>query len=231
LVQPFADPEIGAVSGNAKVANRSGLIPRWQHIEYVVGFNIDRRVYDMWRCIPTVPGAVGAFRRRALLDVGGVSADTLAEDTDLTMAVIRAGWRIVFEEKARAWTEAPTTLAELWRQRYRWSGGTMQSMWLLAPLIDVFLVYGLLFRDPVPTLAAWAGVTVLQLVAGVFAFRLERERLRPLWLLPLQQIVYRQLMYAVLLQSAVTAFAGVRLRWQKLRHRGDFASAPVVTTH
>jgi hypothetical protein len=76
--------------------------------------------------------------------------------------------------------------------------------------------------------AAWVGVTALQLVAGVFAFRLERERLRPLWLLPLQQVVYRQLMYAVLLQSAVTAFAGVRLRWQKLAHRGDFTAAPVT---
>jgi cellulose synthase/poly-beta-1,6-N-acetylglucosamine synthase-like glycosyltransferase len=259
LVQPFAAPEVGAVSGNAKVANRTGLIPRWQHLEYVIGFNIDRRVYDVWRCIPTVPGAVGAFRRRALLDVDGVSADTLAEDTDLTMAAIRAGWRIVFEETARGWTEAPTTLPELWRQRYRWSYGTLQSMWkhraavlargpagrfgrvgllnmalfqivlpLLAPLIDLFLVYGLLFRDPAPTLAAWLGVTALQLAAGVFAFRLERERLRPLWLLPLQQIVYRQLMYAVLLQSAVTAFAGVRLRWQKLAHRGDFTAAPVT---
>jgi hypothetical protein len=88
------------------------------------------------------------------------------------------------------------------------------------------LVYGLLFRDPVPTIATWGGVTALQLVAGVFAFWLERERLRPLWLLPLQQIVYRQLMYAVLIQSAVTAFAGVRLRWQKLQHRGDFTAAP-----
>jgi cellulose synthase/poly-beta-1,6-N-acetylglucosamine synthase-like glycosyltransferase len=259
LVQPFADPEVGAVSGNAKVANRTGLIPRWQHIEYVVGFNIDRRVYDLWRCIPTVPGAVGAFRRQALLDVGGVSADTLAEDTDLTMAVIRAGWRVVFDEKARGWTEAPTTLAELWRQRYRWSYGTLQAMWkhrrtvlargpagrfgrvgllnmalfqiilpLLAPLIDLFLVYGLLFRDPAPTITAWVGVTALQLVAGVFAFRLERESLRPLWLLPLQQVAYRQLMYAVLLQSAVTAFAGVRLRWQKISHRGDFTAAPAT---
>ncbi len=62
--QPFADPSVGAVAGNAKVANRRGLIGRWQHIEYVIGFNLDRRVYDVWRCMPTVPGAVGAFRRR-----------------------------------------------------------------------------------------------------------------------------------------------------------------------
>nr|BFF04562.1 hypothetical protein GCM10020241_62370 [Streptoalloteichus tenebrarius] len=87
LAQPFADPAVGAVSGNAKVANQRRLIGRWQCIEYVMGFNIDRRVYDTLGCMPTVPGAVGAFRREALEQVGGVSDDTLAEDTDLTIAV------------------------------------------------------------------------------------------------------------------------------------------------
>jgi cellulose synthase/poly-beta-1,6-N-acetylglucosamine synthase-like glycosyltransferase/peptidoglycan/xylan/chitin deacetylase (PgdA/CDA1 family) len=258
LVQPFADPAVGAVAGNAKVANRSSLIARWQHIEYVIGFNIDRRVFDRWRCMPTVPGAVGAFRRQALRQVGGISDDTLAEDTDVTMALCRAGWRVVFEERARGWTEAPATLSQLWRQRYRWSYGTMQSMWkhrravlaggpagrfgrlgllnlglfqvvlpLLAPLVDVFLVYGLLFLDPVQTVAAWATVLGVQLLGAVFAFRMERESLRPLWLLPLQQLVYRQLMYAVLVQAVLSALAGVRLRWQKLRRIGDFTGVPL----
>ena len=129
LVEPFADPTVGAVAGNAKVANRRGLLGRWQHIEYVMGFNVDRRVFDLGHCMPTIPGAVGAFRRAILLDVGGVSDDTLAEDTDLTMAICRRGWRVVYEEHARAWTEAPASLGQLWRQRYRWSYGTMQSMW------------------------------------------------------------------------------------------------------
>ncbi|WP_107248173.1 bifunctional polysaccharide deacetylase/glycosyltransferase family 2 protein [Carbonactinospora thermoautotrophica] len=251
LVQPFADPEVGAVAGNAKVANRRSLIGRWQHIEYVIGFNIDRRVYDILRCMPTVPGAVGAFRRQALLQVGGVSDDTLAEDTDLTMAICRAGWRVVYEETARAWTETPATLGQLWRQRYRWSYGTIQSMWkhrralfeggpsgrfgwfgllslalfqvllpLLAPLVDVFLVYGLLFLDPLKTFLAWLAVLLVQLLSGAYAFRLDREPLRTLWLMPLQQFVYRQLMYLVLIQSVVTALTGVRLRWQKLTRSG-----------
>ncbi|MDD7941969.1 bifunctional polysaccharide deacetylase/glycosyltransferase family 2 protein [Actinomycetospora lutea] len=257
LVQPFADPAVGAVAGNAKVAGQapgkiwSGLLARWQHIEYVMGFNVDRRVYDVLRCMPTVPGAIGAFRRRVLLAAGGVSDDTLAEDTDLTMAVCRSGWRVVYEDSARAWTEAPATLPQLWRQRYRWSYGTMQSMWkhrravlesgasgrlgraglahlavfqvllpLLAPLVDIFLVYGLLFLDPVTTLVAWSTVLGLQLAAGVIAFRLEREPLGVLWLLPLKQIVYRQLMYAVLIRSVVTAVGGIRLGWQKLRRVG-----------
>src|SRR5439155_1055793 len=93
LLEPFADPRVGAVSGNTKVGNRRGLLGRWQHIEYVMGFNLDRRMYDVLQCMPTVPGAIGAFRRRALAEAGGLSAATLAEDTDATIAVGRAGWR------------------------------------------------------------------------------------------------------------------------------------------
>ncbi|WP_394815984.1 bifunctional polysaccharide deacetylase/glycosyltransferase family 2 protein [Streptomyces gibsoniae] len=129
LVQPFADPEVGAVAGNAKVGNRRTLIGAWQHIEYVMGFNLDRRMYDLLRCMPTIPGAIGAFRRDAVLAVGGMSEDTLAEDTDITIALHRAGWRVVYQEHARAWTEAPGSLGQLWSQRYRWSYGTMQALW------------------------------------------------------------------------------------------------------
>jgi cellulose synthase/poly-beta-1,6-N-acetylglucosamine synthase-like glycosyltransferase/peptidoglycan/xylan/chitin deacetylase (PgdA/CDA1 family) len=129
LVQPFADPEVGAVAGNAKVGNRDTVIGAWQHIEYVMGFNLDRRMYDLLRCMPTIPGAIGAFRREAVLQVGGMSEDTLAEDTDITIAMHRAGWRVVYQEHAKAWTEAPGSLKQLWSQRYRWSYGTMQALW------------------------------------------------------------------------------------------------------
>ncbi|HEU5428381.1 MAG TPA: glycosyltransferase [Actinocrinis sp.] len=251
LVQPFSDPDIGAVSGNAKVGNRSGLLGRWQHIEYVVGFNLDRRFYDLAGCMPTVPGAIGAFRREALLDIGGVSDQTLAEDTDLTMALLRAGWRVVYEEKAIAWTEAPASLGQLWRQRYRWSYGTMQAMWkhrrsvvqsggsgrlgrraipylllfqillpLLAPLVDVFACYGLIFADAARMTAVWLGFLAVQLMASWYAFALDRERRGVLWTLPLQQFVYRQLMYLVLIQSMVTALIGTRLRWQRMERLG-----------
>ena len=129
LVAPMANDDVGAVSGNTKVGNRRGLLGRWQHIEYVIGFNLDRRMFDVLRCMPTVPGAIGAFRRQALDGVGGVSDDTLAEDTDLTMAILRGGWRVVYAPAARAWTEAPASLGQLWRQRYRWCYGTLQAMW------------------------------------------------------------------------------------------------------
>ncbi|SDT66196.1 bifunctional polysaccharide deacetylase/glycosyltransferase family 2 protein [Actinoplanes derwentensis] len=255
LVQPFADSRIGAVAGNAKVANRKGLIALWQHIEYVVGFSIDRRAYDVMQCMATVPGAIGAFRREALRQVDGLSDDTLAEDTDLTIAIIRAGWRVVYEEQARAWTEAPTTVRQLWKQRYRWSYGTMQAMWkhrraltdkgasgrfgrrgllnlllfqtlmpLLSPLIDVFLVYGLFFLDPLQTALAWLAMLAVQMISTVYAFRLDSESLRPVWLVPLQQFVYRQLMYLVLIQSVLAAIGGIRLGWQKLNRAGGLSA-------
>src|SRR5204862_8207545 len=129
LVAPLRDPGVGAVSGNTKVGNRRGLLGRWQHIEYVMGFNLDRRLYDVLQCMPTVPGAIGAFRRQALAEIGEISDATLAEDTDATIALGRAGWRIVYVEEARAWTEAPSSLGALWRQRYRWCYGTLQSIW------------------------------------------------------------------------------------------------------
>ncbi|WP_338711759.1 bifunctional polysaccharide deacetylase/glycosyltransferase family 2 protein [Streptomyces virginiae] len=252
LVQPFAHRRVGAVSGNAKVVNRGGLLGRWQHIEYVVGFNLDRRLFDLAECMPTVPGAVGAFRREALLRVGGVSDATLAEDTDLTMALCRDGWRVVYEERAKAWTEAPASLGALWKQRYRWCYGTLQAMWkhrgalaqrgqagklgrrglvyllmfqvllpLLAPVVDVFAVYGLVFLDPWRIVGLWTAFLLLQVLMGAYAFRLDGERPGPLWSLPLQQFVHRQLMYLVVIQSVFTAVAGSRLRWQRMERYGS----------
>ncbi|MFL5930840.1 MAG: bifunctional polysaccharide deacetylase/glycosyltransferase family 2 protein [Gaiellaceae bacterium] len=251
LVQPFASPEVGGVSGNTKVGNRRRLLGRWQHIEYVMGFNLDRRLYDTLQCMPTVPGAIGAFRRQTLLDVGGVSSATLAEDTDLTLAVGRAGWRVVYVEDARAWTEAPSSLRALWRQRYRWSYGTLQAVWkhraamwsrgesrigrrglpylvlfqitlpLLAPLIDLFSLYGLLFLQVQEVLAFWIVFTTLQLGLGWYAFRLDGESPRVLWSMPLQQFVYRQLMYLVVIESILTAIRGTPLHWRPMSRSGE----------
>jgi cellulose synthase/poly-beta-1,6-N-acetylglucosamine synthase-like glycosyltransferase/peptidoglycan/xylan/chitin deacetylase (PgdA/CDA1 family) len=260
LVQPLADPAVGAVSGNTKVGNRSGLLGRWQHIEYVMGFNLDRRMYEVLQCTPTVPGAIGAFRRSVLVELGGVSSDTLAEDTDLTLSIGRRGHLVLYTEYARAWTEAPSTLGGLWRQRYRWSFGTMQAVWkhkgamvsrdpgdrriglralpymicfqiflpLAAPMIDLFALYGLIFNEALPVLAFWLGFNLLQLVIAIIAFRLDGESLRPLWALPLQQFVYRQLMYLVIIESTISALVGARASWKTTPRTGDVEPPPAV---
>jgi cellulose synthase/poly-beta-1,6-N-acetylglucosamine synthase-like glycosyltransferase len=258
LTAPFSNARVGAVSGNTKVGNRRGLLGRWQHIEYVIGFNLDRRMFDVLECMPTVPGAIGAFRRDALAAVGGVTDDTLAEDTDLTMAICRAGYRVVYAPEARAWTEAPATISALWRQRYRWCYGTLQAIWkhraavtergasgrfgrrglpylltfqvllpLLAPVVDIAALAQILAGQGARAGIAWLVFLAVQLAGAVYAFRLDGERLRTLWALPLQQLVYRQLMYLVVVQSAASALYGVRLRWHKLERTGQLEDAPV----
>lgn len=129
LVRWFTDDRIGAVAGNAKVGNRVNLVSRWQAIEYVTAQNIERRALTRFGAIMVVPGAVGAWRRQALEEVGGYPEDTLAEDQDLTIAIQRRSWRVAYEEDAVAWTEAPETFRALSKQRFRWSFGTLQCLW------------------------------------------------------------------------------------------------------
>src|SRR5262249_47244591 len=125
----FADETVGAVAGNAKVGNRVNMITRWQALEYIVAQNLERRALSALDTLTVVPGAVGAWRRKALLELGGFPADTLAEDQDLTIAIQTRGHRVAFDSGAIAWTEAPTTVKALAKQRFRWAYGTLQCLW------------------------------------------------------------------------------------------------------
>jgi cellulose synthase/poly-beta-1,6-N-acetylglucosamine synthase-like glycosyltransferase/spore germination protein YaaH/peptidoglycan/xylan/chitin deacetylase (PgdA/CDA1 family) len=129
LVRHFADPNVAAVAGNAKVANRHNLLTRWQALEYITSQNLDRRAFDVLNCITVVPGAVGAWRTSVVRECGGFSPDTVAEDTDLTLTIRRRGYRISYDDDAIAWTEAPERWSDLIRQRFRWTFGTFQSVW------------------------------------------------------------------------------------------------------
>jgi poly-beta-1,6 N-acetyl-D-glucosamine synthase len=129
LVRRFADPEVGAVAGNVKVGNRINPLTYWQAIEYITSQNLDRRAYAAINSVSVVPGAVGAWRREAIVEAGGYSTDTMAEDMDLTWRIRRNGWRIETDSEAIGYTEAPDTVKMLFRQRFRWAFGTLQSLW------------------------------------------------------------------------------------------------------
>src|SRR5205823_1766851 len=129
LVEPFSDETIGGVSGHAKVGNLRTFIARCQALEYTCGFNLDRRAYTRWNCMTVVPGAISAIRKSAIDDAGGLSLETLAEDTDLTLALHKQRQRIVYVPGAIAWTEAPASGRTLARQRSRWAYGTLQCVW------------------------------------------------------------------------------------------------------
>lgn len=126
---PKLGPQLGAVAGNAKVGNRVNLITKWQALEYITAQNLERRALTQLGAMTVVPGAIGAWRKAAIMAVGGYPPDTLAEDQDLTIAVQRAGWKVMHDQHAVAWTEAPQSLRQLARQRFRWAFGTIQCLW------------------------------------------------------------------------------------------------------
>jgi poly-beta-1,6 N-acetyl-D-glucosamine synthase len=171
LARHFEEPKIGAVAGNVKVGNRTNVITRWQAIEYITSQNIDRQGYSLLNAITVVPGAIGAWRKSALLDVGGYIPDTLAEDMDLTWRLREKGWRVDTENEAIGYTEAPDSISSFFKQRFRWSFGTLQCLWkhksalfhygwfgglalpslwlfqivfqIIAPLVDIQIIYTL----------------------------------------------------------------------------------------
>jgi poly-beta-1,6 N-acetyl-D-glucosamine synthase len=129
LVRAFCDPIVGAVAGNVKVGNRINTLTYWQAIEYVTSQNLDRRAYSVINSVTVVPGAVGAWRRAAVLQAGGYTTDTMAEDMDLTWRIRRIGWRVETDPAAVGHTEAPDSFKALFRQRFRWAFGTLQCLW------------------------------------------------------------------------------------------------------
>ena len=172
LVCHFADPKIGAVAGNAKVGNRVNLWTRWQALEYITSQNFERRALDLFDVVMVVPGAIGAWRTRAVKEGGGYHTNTVAEDADLTMNLLEQGYSVIYEDRALAFTEAPVDMDGLMRQRFRWSFGILQAVFkhrgaitkrramglfalpntiifqillpLVSPLIDVMFVAGIL---------------------------------------------------------------------------------------
>lgn len=170
LVPHFIDPKVGAIAGNAKVGNRVNLWTRWQALEYITSQNFERRALDVLGAVSVVPGAIGAWRVSAVREAGGYHTDTVAEDADLTMALLRLGYRVEYEDMALAYTEAPTNANGLMRQRFRWSFGILQAVYkhrsvfarkgalgwvalpnivifqillpLVSPLIDIMFVMG-----------------------------------------------------------------------------------------
>jgi cellulose synthase/poly-beta-1,6-N-acetylglucosamine synthase-like glycosyltransferase len=170
LVPHFINPKVGAIAGNAKVGNRVNLWTRWQALEYITSQNFERRALDVLGAVSVVPGAIGAWRVSAVREAGGYHIDTVAEDADLTMALLRRGYRVEYEDMALAYTEAPTTPNGLMRQRFRWSFGILQAVYkhsgvfarkgalgwvalpnivifqillpLVSPLIDIMFVVG-----------------------------------------------------------------------------------------
>lgn len=164
-VRHFSNPEIGAVAGNVKVLNRGKFLTDLQALEYVEGLNLARSAQSFLKLVNIIPGPIGIFRKIAIENAGYYDSDTFAEDADLTLRILAAGWKIYYEPKSISYTEAPATLQQLLKQRYRWTRGILQSIrkhkkLLVNPTINfgnTFILWMMLFEAliwPVMNLAA-----------------------------------------------------------------------------
>lgn len=265
LMQKFDSENVAAVAGNVKVGNEVNMITIWQSIEYITSQNFDRRAFDLLNCITVVPGAIGAFKKEAIISAGGFTTDTLAEDCDLTMRLLRKDYIVRNCTAAISYTEAPETFKQFLKQRFRWSFGVMQCFWkhrdtifnskyknfgmiampniliyqiilpILAPLADLILLFSLLAASfgivvaSIPHIILYYFIFTLVDIAGAaLAFAYEKESaVKLIWMLP-QRLVYRQLMYYILLKSFNKAIKGEMQAWGALKRTGTVKEVAVV---
>ena len=242
---------VGAVAGNVKVGNEVNMITRWQSIEYITSQNFDRKAFAYINAITVVPGAIGAFNKEALIAAGGFTTDTLAEDCDLTIRILKAGYRIENENDAIAMTEAPESVKQFLKQRFRWSFGVMQTFWkhrdalfntnyktlgwialpnillfqfiipVFSPFADVLMIAGL-FTDNAAIIGRYYLVFMLvDMAIALMAFTFEKEKFYKLAWLIPQRFGYRWLMYVVLFRSFRRAIKGELQSWGVLKRTGN----------
>jgi len=129
IVKGFeVNENVAAVAGNIKVRNRMNWITKCQALEYITGIQIVRRAFDVFGSITIVPGALGAFKKSFLPQVGAYGKDTIVEDFDQTIKLLKAGLVTQGSTKATAYTEAPNTLRDFAAQRKRWYRGNIQVL-------------------------------------------------------------------------------------------------------
>ncbi|MCW3087620.1 MAG: glycosyltransferase, partial [Sediminibacterium sp.] len=242
---------VGAVAGTVKVGNEVNVLTRWQSIEYIIGQNFDRKAFGYVNAITVVPGAIGAFHKGALVDAGGLTNDTLAEDCDLTIRMLKAGYVVANEARAVAYTEAPETVSQFMKQRFRWSFGVMQVFWkykellfntthralglialpdlllfkyiipLFTPVGDLMMLIGLLTGNAEKIGMYYLVFVLVDAATAAVAFGFAKEKPWKLIWLIPQRLIYRWLMMVVLLRSLRKALKGELQHWGVLKRTGN----------
>jgi cellulose synthase/poly-beta-1,6-N-acetylglucosamine synthase-like glycosyltransferase len=255
LMNNFLDDQgekpVGAVAGMVKVGNEVNLITRWQSIEYITGQNFDRRGFAYVDAITVIPGAIGAFKRKVLIEAGGFTTDTLAEDCDLTIRILKAGYRVANEPNAIAYTESPETVKQFMKQRFRWSFGVMQVFWKHRELLfntrfkalgliampDILLFkYIIPFFTPLADFLMFVGLAtgnagkigfyylifiIVDAIIATIAFSFGKENPWKLVWMIPQRLIYRWLMLVVLFRSLRKAIKGELQNWGVLKRTGN----------
>jgi cellulose synthase/poly-beta-1,6-N-acetylglucosamine synthase-like glycosyltransferase len=242
----FDDERVGAVAGNVRVGNTKKLLAKLQGLEYGVSLALDRSAQADLGVVSVVPGAAGAFSKRALIEVGGWPARTLVEDTDLTVLLHQAQWHIPYEAAAISYTEAPESSREVIKQRKRWAFGSIEVVslnsklmfsrkagklgllglpWLLvsqvvlpaaAPIVDIYLIWILLEGYWIPALGMLGLGIAGEAFSAAWALKKSNLPVAWLWLLPLARIWWRSLLLISAFSAVRRWLAGRNLKWAKI---------------
>ncbi|KMQ60189.1 glycosyl transferase family 2 [Chryseobacterium angstadtii] len=246
-----SEEKIAAVAGNVKVGNTVNWLTRWQSIEYTTSQNFDRLAYAHINAITVIPGAIGAFKKSVIAEAGGYSTDTLAEDCDITVKILRAGYTVANENRAVAVTEAPESVKQFLKQRFRWTYGIMQMFWkqrqtflnpkykglglwampnillfqyiipFFSPLADVIMFFGILSGNGEKIFSYYLIFLLVDASLALMTFIMQREKLIGLLYIIPQRFGYRWLMYIVLFRSLRKALKGEMQSWGFLKRTGN----------
>ena len=260
LVAPLADPAVGAVSGAIRVGNTRRWLGKFQDLEYVAAFELDRRAQDFLGCILVAPGALSAYRREAVEQAGALTNDTLAEDTDLTLQLHRIGWKVVFASKAFADTEAPENVKALLSQRFRWAYGTLQCLWkhgeilfapghgwlgwfalpsvwifqiavvAVTPILDIMVLWSLWLGRGSAIWPYFVASLLLDVGLSIIALFMAGRAIRSAWKAIPMRILYRPLLGYVVWKCLWKALAGSLVRWAKLERTAGAIAQKATST-
>ena len=255
MARSFQDKRAFGVAGNIKVWNRNNFLTKCQALEYITGINIFRRAFDVFGAVSIVPGALGAFRKEVVEGSGFYDPYTLTEDFDITVKVLKAGG-IVQACDARAYTEAPQNLKDLYRQRMRWYRGNFQTIfrhwdafvnprfgslhrlafpWALFSMLGVPLagivvivsaIMAILDGNGMQVLYMFGLFLLLQFWLSILAIQLDDEDMKLAIYSPLFVIGYKHLSDFFCLKSMIDVVTRRKVTWTRAR-RIDFEAESV----
>lgn len=250
LVKSFEDVSVAAVGGNVKVANRGKFINKHQATEYISGLNLQRRAFAKLNCMQVISGAIGAFRKDALLAIGGYSHDTIVEDMDITVSLAKAGYKTGYNGKAIAYTEAPEKVSDFIKQRYRWVFGGFQVLkkykdmifnkkftrmgiiglpyFMIFPWIDVFisllffvyLALAIFTGNLIGILLFLSFMITIQFIIINYALYMDGEKKHLAFVAVVESFWYNHLISFTTLKAGFNYLKGSEVRWNKLERLG-----------
>jgi len=245
------DHEVGAVAGSVVVGNEVNILTKWQSIEYITSQNFDRKGFAYLNAITVIPGAIGAFKKDALIEAGGFTTETLAEDCDITLRIIKAGYIVANEPQAHAYTEVPEKFKQFYKQRFRWIFGVMQTFWkhkdslfnnkykslgwvalpdmllfkyiipFFSPFADLIMIFALLTNNGGKVAFYFMIYVIVDACIAAIAFAFEKEKPYKLIWLVPQRLIYRWFMMFVFFKAIKRAIKGEAQEWGVLKRTGN----------